>query len=1014
MLTKSFKAAAILLCTLFVSFSGYAQNRQVTGVVTDASGEPLIGAGVVIEGQATTGVVTDLSGNYTINLPENATALRFTFIGFDDIVEQIAGRTVINVTMQESGLLLDGVVFTALGIKRAERSVTYNVQKLPDGAFDVRQANMVNSLQGKLAGVQINTTSAGAGSETKVVMRGSKSISGSNNALYVLDGIPLPALSLTNPGDSWSIYGGSGASGDGISNFNPEDIADMSALVGPSAAALYGSKAANGILMLTSRTGEKGFGVTYSNNTTFSSPLMLPDLQRTYGAVEGDYMSWGNKMTTSPTWKTKDFFQTGYNTQNSVALSMGGENSTTYVSASMAKSRGIIPNNNYKRYNFTAKHTADFLDDKMHLSVLAMHMRISERNMLSGGQYYNPLVALYLMSPSDDLQKYSVYERYDAERNFPVQYWETSQLAMQNPFWTINRNIFENEKTRTLLGASLTYDIADWVDIQGRARTDMNNTIAEQKNYASTNGLFAGQFGRYWYNTYNTNQVYADVLANFHKDFDEKYQLNGVLGASIETYNYTTTEVAGDLLGVANLFTFANMGNDKAYNKEKIQDQTQSIFATAQVGYKNMVFLDLTGRYDWTSAMADANGVKPFFYPSVGLTAIVTDIFDIHSDLLTFAKVRASYAEVGNAPMRFILNPTRSISGGVPTTNTYGVADDFKPERTKSFEFGADARLFKSKLILAATYYNSKTFNQVFNPQVSGASGYSTVYINSGRIDNHGIELSAEFKQNLGPVEWTTNLVYSRNRNKIVDMLDATFNGEHITSDQLNVGGSTGVKMWLVKGGQIGDVYVSTLKTDEHGYIWVSPTGINVTPAANDGTPATLKYAGNVNPSWTGSWRNSFSWKGLNAAVLINARVGGVGVSLTEATLDAFGVSQRTADARDAGGALVNGQRIGAKDFYTTISGGDGVNAIGAYYTYSMTNVRLGEISLGYDIPVNKWCNWIKGLNVSFVGRDLLMLYCKAPFDPEQISNAGNYGSGIDLFMAPSTRNLGFSATVKF
>ena len=398
------------------------------------------------------------------------------------------------------------------------------------------------------------------------------------------------------------------------------------------------------------------------------------------------------------------------------------------------------------------------------------------------------------------------------------------------------------------------------------------------------------------------------------------------------------------------------------------------------------------------------------FYPSVGLSAVLTDIFKVDSRVLSFAKIRASYAEVGNAPMRWITIPTYPVSDGTPQTSTYLTSDDFKPERTKSWEVGADVRLWGNKLILNATYYSSRTYNQVFNPDISSTSTYSSLYVNTGRVDNKGVEVSAELNQNLGPVKWSSNLVYSRNRNKVVDMLDSykLSNGTVISQDSMVMGGTTGVKMVLREGGQIGDIYVNTLKTDEHGAIWVSPTGSNVAPAKD-----TWIYAGNSNPSYTLSWRNEFNWKGLSLGFMFNARVGGVGVSLTQAAMDYFGVSERTATDRLNGGALVNGQRIPAENYYQTI-GGNGADAIGACYVYSMTNVRLGELTLGYDIPVQKWCKWIKGLNVSFIGRNLWMLYCKAPFDPETVAGTGTFSSGIDYFMQPSTRNLGFSVKVTF
>ncbi len=1002
-------------------------NKTITGKVVDQNNEPLIGAGVVVEGQSTIGTVTDFDGNYSLTVPANAAQLRYSYIGMTDQVVDIAGRTVINITLAEDATILEGVVVTALGIKRSEKAVTYNVQKLDEKVFVTREANMVNSLAGKLAGVQINETSAGAGSETKVVMRGAKSIQNSNNALYVLDGIPLPTLSTVTPGDGYSIYDGAGLSGDGMAMLNSEDVADMSALVGPSAAALYGYKAANGILMLTSRTGEDGVHVSYSNSTTFSAPFMLPRLQNTYGAKLGQYSSWGSKMNVAQAWSINDFFQTGVNQSHTVSLSLGGKNYSTYLSAGWNGANGIIPNNNYGRYNFTARQTVDFLNNRMHLSLLGMYIKVDEQNMLAGGLYHNPLVPLYLMSPSDNLYAYAVYERFDPERNFPTQFWSANELSMQNPFWLVNRNLYNTAKNRFLAGGSLTFDITDWLDIQARVRTDYNATIAEQKFYAGSNGLFAGKYGRYYYDDMKTRQTYADVLVNLHKTFGENvFQLNGVLGASIEDYFYRGTSIGGDLLGVANLFTFTNMETGKAFTKETFRDQIQSVFATAQLGLKNMVFLDLTARNDWASPLAKADGtVKPIFYPSVGLSAILTDIFGIDSDFLTFAKVRASYAEVGNPINRYITTSTYPVTAGVPQTNTWAAADDFRPERTKSWEVGADVRLFKSKLQINATYYNASTYDQVFTPTIPGSSTNATLYVNAGRIDNRGIELAGQFTQNIGPVEWQTNLIYTRNINKIVKLLDTEYNGIPIRSTEVSVGGSSGAKLWLTEGGQVGDLYVSGLKTDEHGFIWTSPTGAGVTAAKHDGTPATMMYAGNTAPVWTGSWRNQLSWNGITASALITARVGGVGVSLTEAALDAYGMSVRSAEARDNGGVPLNvvGDlndtqlsllRNSAQQYYQAISGGNGQDALGAYYVYSMTNVRLAEVSLGWQIPINKLVPWIEALNLSVVGRNLAMIYCKAPFDPEQVSSAGNYGAGIDLFMMPSTRNIGFSAKVTF
>lgn len=985
---------------------------RLTGKIVDKNGLPVTGATVLVDGTST-GTTSDLDGVFSFPWSQTIAeaTLNVSFIGYVSQSVPVAGRTSIDIVLAEDMQQLEAVVVTALGIKRSERAVSYNVQNVvTDDIFVAKDASLVNNLSGKIAGVAINASATGIGGETKIEMRGTKSIYSSNNALYVLDGIPLPSLSMTQPSASYTIMRTSNPSGDGIAALNSDDIGNMSVLTGPSSAALYGSKAANGVVMLSTRTGQQGVAVSYSNNTTFMSPFVMPKFQRTYGSTEGSYDSWNSqRMTRKSTWAPEDFFQTGFNTTNSLGLSFGNETSSTYMSASVVSAQGIIPNNDFNRYNFTVNHTNSFLNDRMHLSVLGMYMNVNEQNMLASGQYYNPLVPVYLMSPDADLTKYAVYERYDASRNFKTQYWDRgSALSMQNPYWIVNRNMFNTAKNRFLMGGALTYNITDWLDLTGRARIDYTDVLAEQRNYASTNGLFAGATGRYYHNSYKTMQRYGDVMLNVNKVFcDNLMSLTAALGASIEDMKYRATLIGGDLATVPNLFTFANMTADRNFAKETYNDQTQSVFGTVQLGYRNMVFLDVTARNDWSTGLVNTRSLS-MFYPSVGLSAIITDIFNIDSKWLSYAKVRASYAEVGNAPMRYITIPTYTVTTQGPQTSTFLTSDNYEPERTKSWEVGADLRLWGNKLVIGATYYSSRTLNQIFNPQISSTSTYTSMYVNAGRVDNHGIELSVALNQKLGPVDWESNIIYSRNRNKIVTMLhDYEIGGERITQDSMVMGGTSGVKMVVREGGRMGDIYVNTLKTDGNGFIWVSPNGDIAT------NPNEFIYAGNTNPSYTLAWRNQFKWKGLSLGFMFNARVGGVGVSLTQAAMDSYGVSAATGEARDNGGVLINGQRVGTTKAYYQKIGNNG-EAIGSMYVYSMTNVRLGELTLGYDFPVERWGKWIKGLNVSFVGRNLLMLYCKAPFDPESVSGAGTYSAGIDYFQQPSLRSIGFSVKVTF
>ncbi|MCD8072930.1 MAG: SusC/RagA family TonB-linked outer membrane protein [Alistipes sp.] len=990
-------------------------QARLTGKVVDRNNIPVIGATIIVDGTMQ-GTNTNVEGVFT--LPWSASLANATLtvssVGYESQKVEVGGRTTLNIVMDDDMQEIETVVVTALGIRREERAVPYNVQTIAGDDMLGIEPNFVNSLAGKIAGVNINASSAGIGGETKVVMRGNKSIPHRSTALYVIDGIPMPSLSLTEPGKSYTMYAGSKISGDAVSNLNPEDFESITVLTGPSAAALYGSMAANGVIMINTKRGGDRTSVSYSTNTTFMSPFWMPEFQNSYGARDGYYSSWGSKLSTPSSWQPKDFFQTGYNTTHNVSLSVGGEKNQTYASVGLVEAHGLVKNNNYGRKNFTISNSTSFLDNKMQLSLSGMYINVDEQNMLAGGQYYNPLIPVYLMSPSDDINKYSVYERYDASRNFPVQYWPwgSQSQQMQNPYWIINRNMFNTHKDRFIFSASLKYDIADWISVTGRARIDYNNSTLEQKNYASTSGLFAGDNGRYYWEQYTTRQNYGDVMVNINKYFaDNRLSLTAVLGASVQDLKYRSSLIGGDLITVPNLFTFANIDTSKSFTKSTYNDQTQSVFGTVQLGWDRMVYLDVTARSDWTSSFYIAGeGAKAIFYPSVGLSGIITDIFDIKSDVLSFAKIRASYAEVGNATMRFIGVPTYPVSSGNPVSRTYVSSDNFVPERTKSWEFGAEVRLWGNKLALNGTYYTSRTYNQVFEAELPPASQYDIIYINAGRVDNKGIEFSAELNQKLGPVHWQSNLIYTRNKNKIVKLVDnyRLENGESVNISTMDMGGTTGVKLQINEGGKIGDIYVNTLKPAGAGYIW-DDTNKNKVAVDNDN----FVYAGNSNPSYMMSWRNGLDWKGLQLSFMFSARVGGVGASLTQAAMDYFGVSKATAVARDNGGALVNGVRLPADTYYEVVAN-NGTSAVGSMYIYSMTNIRLSELSLGYDVPITKWVPWIKGLNVSFIANNLWMLYCKAPFDPELVAGTGTYSSGIDYFQLPSTRNLGFSVKLRF
>jgi TonB-linked SusC/RagA family outer membrane protein len=982
--------------------------QTITGTVVDSSGVPLAGATITIKGSNISATTND-AGQFRIEAEPNQT-LVISFIGHQVQELPLNGRTNVEIVLKKQVAEMEQVVVTALGITRKTKALSYSVQEIKgDEVVRVKDANFVNSLVGKVAGITINNSAAGIGGSARVVMRGTKSLFGNNNALYVIDGIPLPNLTTTQASD---IFTGSGVSGDGISNINPDDIASMSVLTGTAAAALYGSQAANGVVMITTKKGMAGkTSLTVSNNTNFFNPLILPEFQNRYGSAPGDYFSWGPKLNTPSSYKPADFFQTGYNVTNSVSLATGSEKNQTYLSAATVNAQGIVPNNELARYNFSVRNTSSFLDDKLNLDISGMYIKVNEDNMLSQGQYFNPLVPIYLFPVSDDIERYKVFERYNPARNFNTQFWPYGDLGfqMQNPYWIINRNLFENAKDRFVLSTGLKYNINNWLNVTGRVKLDHNTSVTERKFYASTSGLFASDAGAYHKNTAITQQLYTDVLLNANKSFGSDYTVTATLGSSLLDSKYSLEGYGGNLLSVPNLFGFQNVNQTQAtVMQNRFHDQIQSVFGTAQIGYRNMLFLDVTGRNDWSSALSRTTA-SSIFYPSVGVSGILSDLLNLHSSTVSFIKVRGTYSEVGNAPERFVSIATYPIIGGFPTTTSYMPATGLRPERTKSYEVGLNLRFLRNIINFDVSAYQSRTYNQLFNPVLAPSTGFSSFYVNAGEVMNKGIEASLGANLKFGKLDWNSTVTFGLNRNRIEKLLsnytDPT-TGQTVTVDSLSVGGTGSYMMALVKGGSMGDIYVNTLAVDEHGYINVGLVTQTVQADANN-----YVKAGNSNPRYNIGFRNGFAYKNFNFDFLINARLGGEVVSVTQAIMDRFGVSETSAAARDAGGVVINNEKIPAQPYYAVTGGG--VAGVGSMYVYSASNLRLAEASLSYTFPSKLFNNKIKGITVGVNGRNLFLL-TKAPFDPETAASTGTYYQGIDYFIQPSLRSFGFSTKIQF
>ena len=994
-------------------------TKKVSGIVIDENNEPLIGVNIKVEGSSE-GAITDIDGNFNIMAPQGST-LSFTYVGYTPQSVKITDKNIYEIRLVSDTKQLSEVVVTALGIKREQKALSYNVQQVKaDAISGIKDANFINSLNGKVAGVNINSSSSGVGGASKVVMRGTKSIEQSSNALYVIDGIPM-----FNFGGGGGTEFDSRGKSESIADLNPDDIESISVLTGAAAAALYGSNAANGAIVITTKRGQVGkLQVSVNSNTEFSKPFVLPQFQNRYGTGSRGKtggtttLSWGPLLNEASRtgFEPKDFFDTGLIFTNSVTLSTGTEKNQTFFSAASVNSQGIVPNNRYNRFNFTFRNTTSFLNDRMKLDVGASYIIQNDRNMTNQGVYSNPIVPVYLFPRSDDFSLIKVFERWDPARKINTMFWPQGEgdLRMQNPYWIAYRNLRLNQKKRYMLSAQLSYDITDWLNIAGRVRIDNSHTKYEQKLYASSNATITEEStqGHYTIAKPDETQTYADVLANINKRFGD-YSLVANVGASIVNNKFEELSYRGPIRekGIPNVFNVFDLDNaKKKARQDEWQEQTQSIFASVEVGWKSMLYLTLTGRNDWASQLANSS-TSSFFYPSVGLSGVISEMIQMPS-FIDYMKVRGSFSSVGMPYPRNLTSPTYEYNEATQSwkPKTHYPIGDLKPERTDSWEVGLDMKLFKD-FNLGLSWYLANTFNQTFDPQISVSSGYTTIYLQTGYVRNTGLELSLGYGHTWNNnFRWDSNFTLSHNKNKIKELVRDYVHpetGELINKDRLDVGGLGKARFILKEGGTLGDLYTqSDLKRDDNGMVDIDPTGI----VAIENNLPDIKL-GSVFPKANLAWSNHFSWKGISLSALFTARIGGIVYSATEAAMDQYGVSERSALARDNGGVLVNNRTlVDAQNYYTTIGSESGLPQ---YYTYNATNVRLQEASIGYLIP-RKWLGNVCDIQVSVIGRNLWMIYNKAPFDPESVATTDNYYQGIDYFMLPSTRNIGFNVKINF
>lgn len=1001
---------------VFTAQVSLAQVKNVKGVITDSDGMPLPGASVAVQG-GQKGATTDFDGLYSIEAQKGQT-LVFTYVGLETQTIVVGDAATINVKMQQAASnALNEVVVTSLGIKKTRKSLTYSAQELKGEELTrVKDANVINTIAGKIAGVAVTKSSGGTGGSTKVVIRGNSSVVNSQ-PLYVIDGIPMLNSGSGQPNDTFgSLSGGNRDGGDVVSLINPDDYEGMTVLKGAAASVLYGSQGANGVILLSSKKAKNGkANITASSVTTFETAAYMPKFQSDYIAAKGADESWGAKQKTND--YVKDFFNTGVTQISSIGYSTANENSSTTFSYANTSSSGIVPGNTLKKNNFGIRQTAKFFGDKLTFAANANYTSQSIANKPVNGLYFNPLTGVYLMPRGNDFNYYKDnYEVFDPSRNLMAQNWMTNRDIMQNPYWGINRNKSEDTNDFFNGALSLTYKATNWLSIATRYNYNRISSGYDKFIYATTQGALSHINGRYYHEDALSTQRYADLIATINTKIGSDFSFNANIGTSVRNTMINQKTIldsgVGGGLKYANWFTLHNFNNN-AENYQTIDSnkEIQSIFAATTFGYKDMLYLDLTGRKDWSSTLVNTEE-GGYFYPSVGLTALISEMAAL-PEFINYGKVRVAYAQAGNDVAPFITTPTNYYPQGSGTKYNPIVAPktgtSLKPELKSEYELGTEWRMFNNRLGFEVSYYHSETKNQYLQvvAPVGNVQGVDFYGINAGSIENKGIEVVL----NAGIIRgdkfsWDAAVNFSQNKNKVKEIPEELGGRINLTNPGVN-----SYRYALIEGRPFGVIEGINFKKDAQGRALLN----------DDGTFQKTDFVevGNSNPDFMLSLSNSFKLGSFFANILIDGRFGGDVMSLTEAQNDSFGVSKASGDARNAGGVNINAVRasdgvavtkMDAESYYKQVGGRAGISG---QYIYDATNVSVREVSVGYTFNPKK-LPVFQTASISLIARNLFFIYKDAPFDPNVALSTGQGLQGVDIYGLPSTRSIGLNLNVTF
>ena len=1002
-------------------------NKNVNGVIVDENGEPIAGANIVIKG-TTTGTVSNIDGMFNLSVPQKGATLLITFIGYENSMVEVSEKTQLRIVMVPVAEQLNEVVVTALGIKREKKALGYAMQEVKtDALTENKSVSIANMLQGKIAGVQIAQSGTGLGGSTRIIMRGLNSLSGNNQPLWVVDGIPINDGSQ----EAANEYGGVDRYG-AASQINPEDIESISVLKGANAAALYGSRAQNGAIIVTTKKGKQGqpLEIEYNGNLEFNSIYDTYDYQNVYGQGSGGNFStsargsWGPKMEGQlvPNWRNviygdknysdyallpqpdyiNEFYETGVQYSNSLIASAGNDHLTGRFSFTDSRNDGITPNHSINRQYYDLN--TEFKNKHLTIGVKVNFMREEVNNAPGQGEYglMNQLVNIPRGIRLSDLSS----DILNADNK--IINWSGPAENYSNPYGLImDGNGNSNLRNRLLGQIRASLRITDYLNLTGRVGLDWYNDKRKTFGlYLSDGSNATSQYAH----VQSSNQEFnADLILNFNKTFNQ-FSVTANLGTSV--YNTTYEGLVGDA-GSFQIPNFVYMSNgdrrlaSESYSKKEIQ----SVFGNVNVGYKSMIYLDVTGRNDWSSTLPSSNW--SYFYPSVSLSGIISEMVKLPS-VIDYLKIRASWAKVGNDTNPYRLDYVYSsfssmVNGGsvleMKLPDTYPLRD-LKPEETNSYEVGFDFRMFKNRFGVDFTYYNSSTINQILSINVPVTSGYTSKMINAGKMRSYGYELMVSGT----PVrtkdwEWSVNLNWGLNRTECIELNESV--------KRYTLGSTRIASVVVEEGGKFGDIVANNaFKRDANGRILIDDNGFPI--------KETDKIIGNMLPKWTGSIGTSLQWKDVSFNALVDIRYGGNFISMTDNYACYAGNSKRTLEGRD--GMVVPGivkstgqentKQITAEEYYSNIGGSTGVAEA---FMYDGTYVKMRELSLGWNLP-KLWLKKtpLKSVKISAVARDLFYFYKDAPVNAESAFSREDYAQAFEYGSLPPTRSFGLSLNVKF